>query len=203
MVVSWIALVVSILSVGLSAGFTWVNLRDRRRSERTAHVARVSVENVEQQEEATGNGGTNRGAHLVVRNDGPSAVTIGSIALAYGPKWILNEERPVYWELDFVAPRQIPRRLLPPGEELIVESLPETRTDIGVLGPVVTLVGGNGNARGGDGESSLMTPATDHRPAAICGSNGSRGGRRSTTPSFGGERERCYAILAASRGRSG
>lgn len=126
--VAWIALLISALSVL----FTWMNMQDRRQSEKTIHVARVSVNSV---------------AHLVgditVRNDGPSAITIGGIAFAYGPQWVLNAQRPVYWEFDYV-PAPLPRRLLPPGEEITVEAPRPVRTDISILGPVVTLVDTNG-----------------------------------------------------------
>lgn len=135
---SWIAILIS----ALSAIFTWVSMRDRRQSEKIIHVARVSVEVNERRDEVTEDSWRHLG-DITVRNDGPSAVTIGSIARAYGQKWVVDEQLPVYWDLDFVPHTRLPRRLLPPGEELTVEA-PAERADVGILGPVITLVDTNG-----------------------------------------------------------
>jgi hypothetical protein len=136
----WIPVPISLLSVL----FTWLNMRDRRQSENTIHVARVSVEVAARRDEVTDYSHTHLGDDITVRNDGPSAITIGSIARAYGPRWALDEQRPVYWELDLVPSIRLPRRLLPPGEELTIEA-PSVRADADILGPVVTLVDTNGH----------------------------------------------------------
>lgn len=135
----WISLLISTLS----AVFTWINLRDRRKSDKTIHASRVSAEVVERRDEVTDDSYIHLGDDITIRNDGPSAITIGSIARAYGQRWVLDEKRPVYWEFDFVPHTQLRRRLLPPGEELTVEA-PAERAGIGILGPVVTLVDTNG-----------------------------------------------------------
>lgn len=135
----WIAILISTLS----AVFTWMSMRDRRQSEKIIHVARVSVEVNERRDEVTENSWRPLGDDITVRNDGPSAVTIDSIARAYGQKWVVDEQLPVYWDLDFVPHTRLPRRLLPPGEELTVEA-PDERSDVGILGPVIILVDTNG-----------------------------------------------------------
>lgn len=138
--VSWISLLIAILS----AGFTWVNLRDRRTSERTAHIARMTLEEVEQRDDVADYSWTSLGSEIVIRNDGPSAITIGNVALAYGLKAVVDEKQPVYWELDIVPPGRLPYRLLPPGEQLAVEAPNKERPGTDALGPVVTAVDANG-----------------------------------------------------------
>lgn len=135
----WIAILIS----ALSAAFTWINMRDRRQSEKTIHVSRVLMEVTERRGEVTDDSWMHLGYDITVRNDGPSAVTIVSIARAYGQRWVLDEQRPVYWDLDPVPHHRIPRRLLPPGDELTVEG-PADRPDVGIIGPVVELVDTSG-----------------------------------------------------------
>lgn len=139
-VLPWIAIFISSASVV----FTFMNMRDRRQSEKTIHVSRVSVEIVERRTEVTYNSWEHLGYDITVRNDGPSAITIDYIARAYGDKWVLNQQQPVYWQLDFVRDT-LTSRLLRPGEELSAEA-PADRSDASILGPVVTLVDTNGNS---------------------------------------------------------
>ena len=136
---AWLALVNSIVS----AMFTWIGIRDRRTSEKRAHIARVSVEVVERRSNVTDYQWSSAGADIIVRNDVPSAITIGTVGLAYGGKFVLDERHPVHWDIDAVPPGRLARRLLPPGEELRVEA-PPGRTDVSQVGAVVSIVDTNG-----------------------------------------------------------
>lgn len=187
--VAWIALLISALSVL----FTWMNMQDRRQSEKTIHVARVSVNSV---------------AHLVgditVRNDGPSAITIGGIAFAYGPQWVLNAQRPVYWEFDYV-PAPLPRRLLPPGEEITVEAPAPSAQISAFLVPWSlwsTRTGASGSARSGAGANSASPTMAGLLRDDTYGLTTALGCPGSMRVCSSGHRGRCCAAPVECLGRS-
>lgn len=139
------ALMVSILALLIGAGglsVSWRERRDRRRLTLTAHVTNVTVEKRSIRSEVTDFSWQHHGQEIVVRNDGPAAITITSVALAYGNKTAYTSY-PAYWSFDLVPPGLFSSRLLPPGNELVVRA-PEDRVGVSMLGPVVRLTDVNG-----------------------------------------------------------
>lgn len=136
---SWISLVIAIVS----AIFTWVQTSDRRRAERQVHISRVSVSVEEQRQEIQDYSWSSAGEWIVVRNDGPTAVTVASVALAYGQRRFLGDHRPVRWEFDAVPPGRIPTGPLGPGESWKVPA-PEGQSSKSILGPVCQVTDVNG-----------------------------------------------------------
>ena len=140
--VAWID-VVSLVASAVAVVFTWINWNDRRRSEAVLHVARVSVELRERRTEVSSTSWTHLGDDIVVRNDGPAAVTIQDVALGYGNRYTLDRATPEMWEFDYVSPGDLAMRLLSPGAEIVAPA-PPGRVDVSMLGPLVRLTDING-----------------------------------------------------------
>ena len=137
--VPWISLVIAVIS----AIFTWIQMKDRRRSERQVHISRVSIGIEEQRHDVHASSWSQSGDLIVVRNDGPAAVTVTLVALVYGQQYVLGAQWPVHWELDVVPPGQIPTGPLGPGESWTFPA-PEEQSDKSMLGPVCQLTDANG-----------------------------------------------------------
>lgn len=141
-VVSWID-VVSLVASSLAVAFTWINWRDRRQSEAVLHVARVSVQLREGRPGVYAANSTSVWGDVVIRNDGPAAVTIGSVAMGYGNRFTLDRATPEMWEFDPIPDSDLETRLLSPGMEIAVGA-PAPWSDTPMLGPLVGLTDING-----------------------------------------------------------
>ena len=140
--VSWID-VVSLVASCVAVVFTWINWHDRRRSEAVLHVARVSVEVRERRTVLSRTSWNHLGDDIVVRNDGPAAVTIQNVALGYGNRYTFDRATPEIWEVDYVPPGDLQTRLLSPGVEIVTPA-PPGRVGASMLGPLVKLTDHNG-----------------------------------------------------------
>lgn len=140
--IDWID-VLSLVAASVALIFTWINWRDRRRAEAVLHVARVSVAIRERAVRLPGGLWTSVGNGVVVRNDGPAAVTVETIALGYGHLYSLDRKSPENWSFDYVPDTELVTRLLSPGSEIIVPA-PAERSGVPVIGPLVKLTDTHG-----------------------------------------------------------
>lgn len=136
--VAWLSLAVSAVAL-LFTAWTYV---DRRRAERELHVSRCTV-SLQVDEPSEYDFVPRRS--VLVRNDGPSSVTLESLALAYGERFAVDRNSPSRWTLDPVPMAHLPHRLLPPGGSVEVEAPDDLAFGhLGILGPAARLVDCNG-----------------------------------------------------------
>lgn len=98
-IVPWLFLGIAFLSLViafLSSLFAWIQMKDRRRAERQVHISPVTVDIEEQRHDVQDYSWSQPEDLIMVRNDGPAAVTVTLVALAYGQQYVLGEQQPVH-----------------------------------------------------------------------------------------------------------
>lgn len=117
----------SLVIAVVSAAFTGLTFRDRRRSEREVYISRVSVHSPSKDQPYSSFLSEKPPDSVVVRNDGPSSVVVTGAGLAYGDRSVLPTQWATRRPWRFRPERAgIGRtRLLPPGSDVAVELLNE------------------------------------------------------------------------------
>lgn len=129
--------IAALLVSGLSLFLAWRNRLDARTQALTAHVANVVLELRDIRSDVTDFSWQRLGQEILIRNDGPAAINVTNLSLAYGDRYAYSRY-PTHWTFDLVPPGRFDTRLLAPGEARAYGA-PDTRVGVPVLGPVARL----------------------------------------------------------------